>query len=213
MSQTFSVNNLISNLVKHNDIAKAERFNVNISLPSGLQPVLLNLVRDIPLQCTASELPGVAYQSIDYRYYGPHRNMPVQIEFGMIPLHFYCTADFWEKPFFEAWMDYYNPKLAGYDFRYLDEFVGQIILYQYDQLGNVIYEATLQRAYPLEIITQGVSWDANAMHTLSVMFRYTRYLPTLNYQNIVADAEFLAPNNTAPNTLGGGGIGSISFSS
>lgn len=201
-----SIDNFRSAITRHNGIAKSERFSVQIYPPAALTNLTNNLAPDLMYQCEAAELPGVSLITTDYRTVGPSKSLATMTTYNELSLSFYCTSDFYEKPFFEAWIEYINPRSLGWDFRYKSEYATTLDIFQYDLTGDkIIYVARLIRAYPIAVHALPLHWQDDSVHRLSVLFKYDRFDPLYTYQNMFDKALALQPalNNglNAPNPL------------
>lgn len=196
---TPSIDNFITAMVNHKGIAKTERFYVQLFPPSDLLSATAGLAQDLTYQCDGGELPGVNIATSPYRTIGPVKTIASMTNYTDITLNFYCTGDFYEKPFFEAWMSYINPRSLGWDFRYKSEYTGQVQIAQLDLTGdNIIYAANLIRAYPIAVSPMGLNWQDDSVHRLAVTFKFDRYDPIYTFQGMFANVLNTQPNITNP---------------
>jgi hypothetical protein len=176
-----NINNFIANLDANKGPAKAERFYVQFAVPQQLSSYLSPYVQSLTFQCKASELPGSALHTTDYRTYGPPKQIPTMRLYNEITFSFYCTNTFWEKPFFEAWIEYINPRNSGWDFRYKDDYVTDINIVQLGQHDDSpIYSMQLIRAFPTVISPLSLDWEGDSYHILDIPFVYEKYEPLVD---------------------------------
>lgn len=172
-----SIDNFISNLDKYNGPAMSDRFYVNFTVPVQIP---FGNVRDLQYQCETTELPGISLGLTDYRTYGPSKKIASNTEYSPISFNIYCTNEFWEKPLFDTWIEYINPRNIGWDFRFKDEYSTSILITQIDQSDNIIYQVALNKAFPFQINPMSLSWSGSNIHQLNVSFAYDNYEPQLN---------------------------------
>ena len=168
--------------------AKSNRFLARISKKiTGLDGV----ERDLSLLCEAAEFPGRGFITIDNRYYGPNFKVPIQTTYEDLTLTFILRDKFLERQYFDDWMNLINP-IDTYNFRYKSDYTNNIELFQLSDIasspatsgGNLVndglavntqYAFTFEKAYPILINPQPVTWADDNFHRLSVSFTYTRW--------------------------------------
>ena len=146
--------------------------------------------------CKKAELPGLSYNYEDMRFYGESFKLPYQPVYTDMTLTFLCGGDMLERAFFDAWM-YSVMDPATRDFNYLTEYTVDIVVNQYDEVGDsnsedqITYKAKVFDAWPITVNQMDVSYDAdNQVHEVAVAFAYRRWLP--------AQLGFNGTANTAP---------------
>lgn len=203
-----SVTNFIANMQRNYDVAKTDKFYVQINLPAGLAFTLNDLTRSLIFQIETAELPGIVLSTTDFRLYGPFRKLPLQTTYNEVGLTILCTNRFYEKPLFDTWINYVNPRELAWDFRYRDEFVGSVQMYQFDLAGNLIYSCVLQKAFPVSSGSLPLHWGDDSPHRLSVVFGFDTWQPTYTtddsiygsqLRNFVNQFGLLSPANGIPN--------------
>lgn len=192
-----SITSFLSNLDKHSGISKSERFYVQITPPQILN--IYSATNDLQYQCEVSEIPGIRLETADYRIYGPRKKIAIGRSYDEIFFSFYCTNDFYEKPFFDAWVDYVNPKSSGWDFNYKDIYTGTIRIYQLDQQANVIYSVNLLKAFPLQVAAMPTRWADDSFHKLGVTFVYDSYEVIDDFISIASDIQNFINNGGGTN--------------
>lgn len=142
---------------------------------------------DLALLAEATELPMRGFVSADLRYYGPNFKVPYQSQYEDLNVTFLCRNDFYEREFFDTWMQFINP-VNTFDFSYRKDYVTTIDLIQYsDVQGDImdangttpmqhaIYKFTFDEAYPVLVAAQPVTWADDNFHRLTVTFTYKRW--------------------------------------
>ncbi len=170
-----SVYNFLSTIDKNKGPAMSDRFIVEFTLPSQLD--FASKVRDLSYQCETSELPGTTLVTGEYRTYGPARKFATLTGYNDITFGIYCTNEFWEKPLFDSWIDYINPKSLGWDFRYKDDYTTSITVTQFDLNENMAYKVVLNKAFPFNVAPLSLTWSGSNFHILQVTFAYDNYAP------------------------------------
>lgn len=172
------------------DLAKSSRFLVMLVPPPAVtsyQGKSSYPVDELTYLCESAEIPGRGFMSADVRYYGPNFKMPYQSTYEDINLTFLCRDKFTERLFFDNWMEVINPS-SYYDFAYRDSYVSQIHIFTMSDLnidenqsgtgldyGQQRYVITLEKAYPVLINSQPVTWADDNFHRLTVTFTYARW--------------------------------------
>lgn len=161
---------------KHGDFAKVARYVVQI-----VKPGASDMARDLSFLCDNAELPGRAFHTNDVRYYGPTFQMPFQSVYTMSNLTFLCRDRFWERQFFDLWMNQINPK-STYDFTYRDQYCSSINIFQLSEAAKsnremeARYTMTLRKAYPINVNPMPLSWASEDIHRLQVTFSYVDWV-------------------------------------
>lgn len=176
-----SVSNFIANIDSRKGNARSDRFYVQFSVPNQLSSYLQNYVQSLTFQCSVSELPGQALETAVYRTYGPPKEIPTIRVYNYITFSLYCTNLFFEKPFFDAWVEFINPRNTGWDFRYKDNYVTDLNIIQLGLTDDSpIYSVQLIRAFPKVISPMPLNWEDGDFHILDVSFGYEKYAPLVD---------------------------------
>lgn len=192
----FSVNEFRTHFSKHNEFAKTSKFDVMVSPPPGLQ--FNELARDLRFQCETTELPGLTINTVDNRYYAIASPVATFPTFNELSLTFVCAGDFWEKKFFDRWMNLVVP-FNNYNPNYKEEYTSpKIEINQYSETSSsdslsplIIYKASIFGAFPTSIAPMSVNWGDDSVHRLVVTFRY-EYWTTSDIQSLAK------PTNNPP---------------
>ena len=173
----FNINNFISHAGRYGEFAKADKFDVRITVPKALNRNNSFGTRELTLQCEAAELPGRNINMIEYRHHAFVERVPHFNTFGETALTFYCNNEFAEKKFFDSWIDSMVPIYSGLVRYYQDDsyenlYTSQIVIRQYNHTGDVIYNCTLMEAIPTAISPLSLNWSDDAVHRLQVSFAF-----------------------------------------
>ena len=164
-----NINDFKSSFTK--DLARTNRFDVNIPIPLTLIPYISS-AKSLTYRCENAQLPGRTFATTEQKTYGPVEKFPYQTTFNDIDLTFIIEDDMNQKVFFDAWLNYINPQYNN-NFRYKSDFSTVITVNQYDVTGKLSYSVDLVDAYPISMNQLDLSWGDDGYHKLSVSFAYT----------------------------------------
>jgi hypothetical protein len=158
------------------DLARPNRFEVDISLNpprvayDGIQ------ARDLRLRCETAELPSRTYATAEQKFgSNPIEKYPYQVQFNDLNLTFVVTDDMNPKRFFDAWMEAvipsynYNPSYK----RGPGGYAGTIRVTQFGVDDFPTYKIALDDAYPIAVNQLDLDWSTEGHHKLTVVFAYT----------------------------------------
>jgi hypothetical protein len=169
---TRSINEFKSSFTK--DLARANRFDVNIPIPLTLIPYIKS-AKNLVYRCENANLPGRTLLTIEQKIgSNPVEKYPYLTGYNDIDLTFIVDGDMQQKIFFDAWMNYINPTY-NYNFRYKGDYATTIQVNQYDVENNISYSVNLYDAYPVSMNQLDLDWSSDNPHKLSVTFAYTRW--------------------------------------
>lgn len=176
----FDITTFRNHFSGHNEISKADKFDVFITIPQQVATGSGYTGRELALQCEVSELPGRDVTMIEYRHYAFTKRIPHMNQYGQISFTFYCTGNLVEKQIFDRWMDILCPVDTGLVNYPLDDnnqavYESQIQVNQYDQVGNVIYVVNLIDAIPTSVAAMPLDWNNDAVHRLTATFAYRKW--------------------------------------
>jgi hypothetical protein len=213
----FNINTFRQNLSGHDEIAKVDHFEVVITPQQGFRSYIISnsrllgidasqITRSLSLQAEQAELPGRIFNTIEPKIYGVPYRTPATTAYTDINITFISTGKFWERKFFDAWLDYIQPR-DTFNFKYRDTYVCDMTIKQYSPFStDAIYEVKLEDAYPINVAPQGLNWSDDSGHKLSVAFAYTRWSTstTVSSGNVI-DISTIGITNIASgiNVLGG----------
>lgn len=167
-------------ILRDGEIAKAQRFRVEISPNNPFLRGYAYLLREVPLMAAGAEHPGSELMTADIRYYGPSFKIPVKQQFNVLPLSFIVRGSMDIKGFFDEWKKYISMGGKGnYDFRFKNEYATTIDIYQTSELQDVgdTYHLRLYDAFPIVVMPLQANWFEDTIHRLSVQFSYTDFDP------------------------------------
>ena len=177
-----TISNFLSTF--RNDLARPNRFDVNIPIPLGL---IQYIKTSTPLQyrCDATNLPGRTIATTEQKTYGPIEKYPYLSTYNDIDLTFIVSGDMSEKIFFDAWLNYVNPTQSN-NFRYKTDYAVTLSVNQYDQTNKLSYTVGLFDAYPISVNQLDLDWSNDSYHKLTVTFAYT-YWKNNSIQGLAQD--------------------------
>jgi hypothetical protein len=128
----FSVSEFRNHFSRHNEFAKTSKFDVFVTAPPGLGMS----AADLRFQCETTELPGYTVNTVDGRYYGVANPVASFPTYADLTLTFVCAGDFWEKKFFDRWMNLVIP-FNNYNPNYKDNYTApKIEINQYSEVAS-----------------------------------------------------------------------------
>ena len=167
-----TINEFKSSFTK--DLARANRFDVNIPIPLTLIPYIKS-AKNLVYRCENASLPGRALATTEQKIgSNPVEKYPYLTSYNDIDLTFIVDGDMQQKIFFDAWMNYINPTY-NYNFRYKGDYATTIQINQYDVENKISYSINLYDAYPVAMNQLDLDWSSDSPHKLSVTFAYTRW--------------------------------------
>jgi hypothetical protein len=160
-------------ITRRGGLAKANRFEVIISLPPGLTE---DSGRDLTLLCESTFLPGKQILTSEWAAYGHTIKIPYNFAQEDISCVFNVTNDFYVKRIFDKWQNLVvdNKK---FHINYDNVFKADIRIRQLDEQDKVIYEMVLLGAYPISM--QPIVLDNNSdqqTQKLSIAFAYNDFV-------------------------------------
>jgi hypothetical protein len=155
------------------DVARPNRFDVNIPVPLGL---LLNLTtaRNLNYRCENASFPGKNLATLEQKTYGPIEKYPYLTTFTDIDLTFIVDDDMAQKNFFDRWLNYINPQ-STYNMRYKSQYSTGLTINQYDVTNQLTYSVTLYDAFPIAMQQLDLDWNNDGYHKLVVTFAFTTW--------------------------------------
>ena len=154
------------------DLARPNRFDVNIPVPITLFPYL-NTSRALTFRCDNTQLPSRTFSTTEQKFgSNPVQKFPYQSSYNDITMTFLVSDDMSEKIFFDAWMEYINPSLS-FDFNFKADYTSTLTVNQYDVTNKLSYSINLIDAFPVSVNQLDLDWSNDDVHKLSVDFAYT----------------------------------------
>ena len=198
-----SITNFISSF--QNDLARPNRFDVNIPIPLTLIQYR-NISQRLTFRCENANLPGRTISTTDQKIYNIVEKFPNQTSYQDMDMTFIVGGDMAEKQFFDAWLELINPT-TNFNFKYKGDYSTSITVNQYDINNNLTYTIELVDAYPIAVNQLDLDWSNDGYHKLTVVFAYT-YWKNNSLNNILHSALTAGISGglstiTGPNGLGG----------
>ena len=157
-------------------IAKPSHFEINfIGLPTavfGADAVKRN--SGIIYRAYNAQLPGINLDTIERRYHGPLRQIPVNFMYQQLSVAFIENSDYDVRDLFDTWTKNLVLKSNGYFSRYYDEIVAQSVeLSLFDTSGDLIRKYRFNEVYPIGISPVGLDWGyRDTFISINVEFAY-----------------------------------------
>jgi hypothetical protein len=224
-------------LSKFGNIAQTSQYRAHWAFPSGFNNQIRNkfskVIRDEgSVLCNATSLPGssLATHDVANDYYGVTQKSAYRRQFdNTIDLTFYIDANYQMLYLFEAWMEYIMP-LQGtnlksgnsyYRTHYPNHYRSSLYIHkfnkddkkhytktdatEYSKSGDITYEFI--NAFPQNISSTTVSYNASANLEFTVTFAYDRYITDrttirktgVGSQRSSSQAELSAPKDNPSN--------------
>lgn len=199
-----TMDDFLAATAKFGPFAKSCRFMARI-VPEGR---LINslasrsdgIVRDLQYLCESTEFPGRGFMNMDVRHYGPKFKLPFMSEYEDITMTFICRSGSPERRFFDDWQTAINP-VNQFDFNYRDDYCARIELFHFSdeakddgETPKAIYAFRLNKAYPLLVNQQNVTWADSEFIRLGVSFTYTWWeRPDSTYEQSSPSSDGSAP--------------------
>jgi hypothetical protein len=191
------------------DLARPNKFDVNIPVPLTLIPYVKN-AKNLIYRCENANLPGRTMMTLDQKIgSNPVEKYPYISTYNDLDLTFMVDDDMNQKVFFDAWLNFINPTY-NYNFRYKGDYSTAITINQYDVTNQISYSINLWDAYPVSMNQMDLDWSSDGYHKLNVTFAYTYWtnnsLQAYGMQLVDAGLGFFAD---AIGGLGGNAIGAL----
>ena len=178
----FNINNFNSNLNEYG-VAKASHFEVYFTFPEFLnfdtKLVMDNFTPHFGFRCETAELPGQSVATTENRIYGPQRKIAYGNIYTDMNFTLLCSTTLREKVFFDNWIN----KIVGvgdrqtstYDVSYLADYKSDVIIKQYDEVGNPSYTVKLIDAFPTIVSPLSLNHGSQEVHKVNVSMTYYRW--------------------------------------
>jgi len=177
------------------DIAKVNRFDVQIAAPYVLLPYL-GTIRTLNLRCENAQLPSRSLATTDQKFgTNPIEKHAYMSYYGTTDMTFIVGGDMREKVFFDNWLEYINPT-STFDVNYRNDYVTTVRVNQYDNQNNLAYSIDLYDAFPVAVNQIDLDWSADGHIKLVVVFEY-RYWKNNSLNQIIQDTVNYAYSSTS----------------
>lgn len=177
------------------NMARPNRYEVEIIPPSALDLTNQKDLRKITLNCNSAEIPSRILGVVESRTGGPLRRLPYDRIYNPINIGFYADAELQEWNFFNTWMDLIsekqvpawidNPELLEQEggaeqleksrfFEYYNDYIGQVTVGQLNMLSTQTRLVTMTECYPVNLSALTYSYengDQVQTFTVSMQFR------------------------------------------
>jgi hypothetical protein len=149
------------------------------------------VTRDLGEYCRAAQLPGTQIASRGFvdQFPGVTENFAYRRNFQPVTMRFYVDYEYKVQKFFELWQEYilsgsnsadgvdFDNKNYYYRVKYPDSYkCERIRLVKYDRDHKEGIEYNFLGAYPKNIASTPVSYDASRVLEVTVTFEYDRYI-------------------------------------
>lgn len=170
---------LRSTIAQGGDLARGSRYIILINTPTLLQSLseYSGLKEEMPFLVESGEVPGRSFNTLNYRYYGPTKLMPVQSEYNTFNVQLIVRTDMLEKQFFDDWFEVINPT-STFDFRYRKDYETTIQIFtmlDYDDgVSTATYNMQLEEAFPIAMEPIPLAWGDDGYMKLQIGFHYSK---------------------------------------
>lgn len=199
-----SLNQLVGVFQSREGYAKPNRYEVEIYFPKQVSleieksqtekvmDTINNLItadtfdgqRKMSLRCNQVSFPGKNLRTVPTNEmdYGPEREIAMGAVFGEVSLSFYASSDMQEHLLLQRWQEYImntrrdSGKPNVYDVEYYNNYIGQIDVYQLNELNERTYAVSIHECYPkiLNAIEFGHG-NMNEVSKVSASFVFNRW--------------------------------------
>ena len=185
---------------KFGNLAQSSQYRAHVVLPEQVNSfvqskrlVSRDILSEAGVLCKATSLPGSSIATHDVKdFYGVTQKHAYARQFdGTIDLTFYIDSNYQMLYLFEFWMEFImqlngqNPRGGNSYFKasFPDDYRSSLYIYKFnkdhdsvlkEELGTMTYEFI--NAFPQNISSVGVSYDASSVLEFTVTFAYERYI-------------------------------------
>ena len=171
---SFSLDRFRAQVLDGNGLARNNRFEVEIGVPTGMRTRSRNYGELVSLYVEQANLPGINISAKPFKIFGPTYQRPITSEYGGegISLTFHMDQYMKIRNFFEDWMHIIvDPDT--FTVGYQKEYISTIKIKQLDEQDTVVYEMELQEAFPRNMNLMDLNNSStNQTHRLNVLFAY-----------------------------------------
>lgn len=153
----------------------ASHFQVIFTPPKALQTLNKGFAAtELSILCQTVNLPGTQILTTDLPVYGPSVKMPYGSYHQDLVMSFLCTNSMAQRKIFDEWRRIIVDPTSNY-VNYYDTYVGDIIVQKLDQEGRPSHSVIYEEAFPVSILEQELSSQANDWLRLTVVMAYRRW--------------------------------------
>ena len=191
-----SISDVKANLLRP---ALTSVFEVEIPIPRGSFGLKTN--EKLNLMCSDASLPGssIATMEVTNDFVGvTERYAHRRVFDDRIDLSFYVDAkEYLPIKFFETWLKFVVNEGPGarsrsysYNLNYPNDYIADqgLIVRKFERDRAQVLEYEFIRAYPIQITSMPVAYDASSLLKCTVSMTYLRYLTTFSESNTVSGA-------------------------
>jgi len=193
-----NINNFLSE-VRKNGFTRDNRTVVAILPPAELRDIfkfkLPSLFRNdfLTFYAQSAAFPGVKLGTLATNYGGPLIEYARSTDYDNTQIMFMLDDEMRQKTFFDAWMNLVNPKENKFDFRYRDEYIGEMLISQVSETGKYYsYAVKLFEVFPVAMNEIRSDWinagDASRLE-VNFSYRYWKNLRSDKFERDDADAD------------------------
>lgn len=205
------------------NIAQTSLYQLQIVPPPDLSKFVasagrnVNTLETINLLCSEASLPGSSFATHDITndYHGVAEKMAYRRLYDdSIDLTFYVDRDYSVIEFFDGWMNYiagegtrlpraaYKNPYINYRMQYPDKYRSTLYLTKFEKdhyskesrIPKETMKYTFVSAFPTNLISMPVSYEASNLLKCTVSFSYIRYVR----ERSIANSTINVPNTNAP---------------
>ena len=177
----YRTDNLRGLLEKENGLAAPNRWLVILPPINGRRKVGGGSVgtydtNDLNVLCTSARIPGKQIRTLEKVVGVVSQPTATGFESGQATFSFYLTHNYTVRKYFQDWMDTVVSRRPPYDVGFFDEYKGDLIVQQQDNLGSHVYITKLKECYPVNIAEIELNNQAQtAALELTVTIAYKDY--------------------------------------
>lgn len=173
-TKAMSISGFLSR-IRNSGFSRLNRIAIQIKPPNELIDILNYKNKDDYLTYFAESvtIPGIELMTTEINMGGPSMTIPHRGTYREASTTFLVDDDMRQKNFFDAWINFVNPKESKYDFRYRDDYIGEIDIFQISEDGSRLsYGVRMYEVYPIAIAEVKGSWAEQEPMRMDVAFSY-----------------------------------------
>lgn len=167
----YSLERFRSEVLAGAGLARTNRFEVSIRVPSGLDWGDGELVN---LYAEQTNFPMLNINTKSFKIFGPSYQRPISSEYGGegLSITFHVDREMRVKKFFEDWMHLVVNK-DTFAVKYQREYISTISIKQLDEYENTTHEVEILEAFPRNMnLMELNNSSSNQTHRLNMLFAY-----------------------------------------
>lgn len=191
--RTLNISNFVSQVSK-SGFSRLNRIAIRINPPFEVAKQLkfMDVNSTVTYYAESVTMPGVELLTNELYLNGPPVTYPIKSDFKPGAMISFLVDDSMnQRKLFDTWLNFINPKEKDFDFRYRDDYIGKVTIFQINETGDDIsYAVELQEAYPIRIGDVRGTWAEQEVVRLDVELSY-RYWRNLSRGEIIGDLDQL----------------------